>query len=505
MERSNAGLKIGWARADITPDQRVYLAGQHYARVSEGVADPVTSTALAVESLKDGRPDDYVIMVSCDIVGISDELRDSVRAGVESEIPQLDPGKVFLNATHTHSAQLARIRKRNVPDEESGQESPHPYGIELDAMNPAEYIEFAAGRIAGAVKDAWQDRRPSAIGYGIGHAVVAHNRRLVYRDGSSRMYGRADTPEFSHVEGYEDHSVRVMTTYDESRNLTGIVVNVPCPSQVSEHIYEISADYWHDTRRELRRRFGEGLHVLAQCAPSGDLSPHVLIEKRAQERMWRLKDRDTSQNAPRREIAERIADAVGDILPAAEKELRWDPPFAHKAEILDLPRRTITRSDVDEAEKEIEGYRKEYESLLNEIENNPEIKKTKRWYAAVTRPYMKMNWLKNVERRFLQQQASPCFPIEVHAVVLGDIAFVTNPFELYLDYGVRMREWSNAVQTFTVQLAGSGSYLPSERTLQSRGYGSVPASTNVGPEGGEKLVQWSVRTMNELIAATADA
>ncbi len=505
MGRANAGLKIGWAQADITPDQKVYLAGQHYARVSEGVADPVTSTAMAIESVKDGRSDGYVVMVSCDIVGISDELRDSVRAGVESELPQIDPGKVFLNATHTHSAPSARIRKRSVPDSESDQDSIHPYGIELDAMHPAEYIEFAAGRIARAVKDAWEDRKPSAIGYGIGHAVVAHNRRLAYQDGSSIMYGRADTPEFSHVEGYEDHSVRVMTTYDENQRLTGMVVNVPCPSQVSEHIYEISADYWHDTRRELRRRFGEGLHVLAQCAPSGDLSPHVLIDKRAQERMWRLKDRDVSQNAPRQEIAERIADAVGDILPHAKKELRWDPPFAHKSEIVDLPRRKITQSDVEDAEKEIEGYRKEYESLLKEIEENPEIKMEKRWYAAVTRPYMKMNWLKKVAGRFQLQQTSPYHSIEVHAVVLGDVAFVTNPFELYLDYGVRMREWSNAIQTFTVQLAGSGSYLPSERTLQSKGYGSVPASTNVGPEGGEKLVEWSVRTMNELIAAAGDA
>ena len=56
-------LQIGWASADITPDEPVQPVGQHYARISEGVLDPVTATALALSSGPD--PADMVIFVSC--------------------------------------------------------------------------------------------------------------------------------------------------------------------------------------------------------------------------------------------------------------------------------------------------------------------------------------------------------------------------------------------------------------------------------------------------------
>jgi hypothetical protein len=68
------------------------------------------------------------------------------------------------------------------------------------------------------------------------------------------MYGRTDDPEFSHVEGYEDHSVNLLCTWDREGALTGLAVNIACPSQASETSFKISADFWHDTRTELRGR-----------------------------------------------------------------------------------------------------------------------------------------------------------------------------------------------------------------------------------------------------------
>ena len=349
------GVRMGWAEADITPDRPVLLAGQFHARVSEGIMDPVTATALAVESGNDAGPRGHVVMVSCDLASISDELRDAVRERIPSGPEQVHPESVFIGATHTHSAPDARLT---------------PYGMEvcgdaykagvlsgrhtegqarcgmwpalgLDIMSPAEYVEFAADRIADAIMKAWATCEAGGVAYGLGHAVVGRNRRLTYEDDSSKMYGSADIPEFRHVEGYEDHSVYAMMTYDRDEKPTGMIVNVPCPSQVSEHIYRISADYWHETRVELRKRFGKDLFVLPQCAPAGDQSPHVLIGKRAEERMWRLKGRDMEQNAPRQEIAQKIADALRDIVPSAQKEILWNPQFEHRAETLDLPRRMI--------------------------------------------------------------------------------------------------------------------------------------------------------------------
>ena len=72
-------------------------------------------------------------------------------------------------------------------------------------------------------------------------------------------------------------------------------------------------------------------------------------------------------------------------------------------------------------------------------------------------------------------------------VRLGDVAFATNPFEYYLDYGIQIKAKSPATQTFLVQLAGSGSYVSSPRAIAGGGYGSQPQSNPVGAEGGGML------------------
>ena len=43
-------LYVGWATVDITPDKPVALVGQLHKRISQKVRDPLTATALAVET-----------------------------------------------------------------------------------------------------------------------------------------------------------------------------------------------------------------------------------------------------------------------------------------------------------------------------------------------------------------------------------------------------------------------------------------------------------------------
>jgi len=89
-------------------------------------------------------------------------------------------------------------------------------------------------------------------------------------------------------------------------------------------------------------------------------------------------------------------------------------------------------------------------------------------------------------------------PFEINVVRIGDLAFATNPFELYLDYGIRIRARSKAVQTAIVQLAGYGTYLPTVRAVAGRSYGAIPASTFVGPEGGQELVERTLEMIQAL-------
>ena len=221
-------LLIGWAMADVTPDGTIFLRGMHNARVSESAHDPITVTALAIETVGDGVHE-QAIMLSCDKCAIEDGLVDGCREKLRRDAPDFDPRKLFAGATHSHTA----------PEIEEGR-SPDPG---KPVMDISEYRDFLIDKMARAAAQAWKSRRPSGVSWAFGHAVVDHNRRNAYRDGSSRMYGDTNDPEFSHVEGYEDHSVDILFTWSDDAQFTGVVINLACPSQVTAGWSRVSADY----------------------------------------------------------------------------------------------------------------------------------------------------------------------------------------------------------------------------------------------------------------------
>jgi len=508
-EDDGAGkLRIGWASADLTPEKPVVLTGFSRARVSEGVLDPITATALAVESVDGDDATGTVVMVSCDLISIADELRDRVRAKVKQALPEIDPSAVVLNATHTHCGPETRTK----PDlaEKLAQFDLEVslawsnWGIDLGATPPLDYVELASDRIAEAVAQAWKSRKPGGVSFGLAHAVVGHNRLTAYTDGTSRMYGGVGQPNFSHVEGYEDHSVNLLYTWNADRELTGVVVNVAVPSQASGGS-KVTADFWHDTRNELRRRLGEGLFVLPQCSAAGDQSPVVMVARKAEDRMQQLTGRSR-----REQIAVRIADAVTSILSAMEKSVDWNPAFAHRMDLVPLSRRRLSEADIktprathhrpelETVEQAFDRLREEYRTLRRKIEEQPELKAKRGWFNEITAVYWRMKRASRVLDRFELQKTQPTMPVEVHVIRLGDMAIATNRFELYIDFGTQMKARSKAVQTFVVQLAGKGSYLPTERSVAGGGYGAIPESTEVGPDGGRELVEQTLELLDSL-------
>ncbi|MFC1462839.1 hypothetical protein ACFLQU_04455 [Verrucomicrobiota bacterium] len=46
-------VTIGWANRDVTTDKPVSIPGQFHARISEGVCDPVSVTALVIDNGED--------------------------------------------------------------------------------------------------------------------------------------------------------------------------------------------------------------------------------------------------------------------------------------------------------------------------------------------------------------------------------------------------------------------------------------------------------------------
>lgn len=497
-------MQIGWASCDLTPDRPVFVSGQFHSRISEGVMDPITATVLVLDS--ETADSGAVFLVSCDVVAIPDGLRDLVRKHAKELLPEINPKNIIINATHTHEAPEIRVDSESpfaaegTKDEDDFADngiSPIPglHELEKGMTLPAEYTMWASRRIAAAIAEAWKKRAPGGIGYGLGQAVVGHNRRVSYFGGASRMYGETSDPDFSHIEGYEDHSVNILCTWDKDKNLTGMIINVACPSQDNEGFYVLSADYWHDVREEIRKRFGDDVYVLAQPSASGDQSPHLLLNREAEQRMWRL-----MECSHRQDLAVRIADSVSRILPYIEKEIDWNPVLNHTVENVDLQRRFLSEWDVSNAAEDADRLRSEYNEIVKAYEKDPDSRTPKEWYTDLTNRFRMMRWNEAVAMRYALEKKEPTIPAELHALRLGDIAIATNPFEYYLDFGMQIKAHSQAIQTFVVQLAGGGTYLPTHRAIQGKSYGAMAPSTPVGPEGGKQVVDWTVNAINSFFA-----
>ncbi len=446
-------LDIGWAVRDMTPSRPVMLQGQMYRRIARLAMDPLLVTALAIEG---GDPKDCAIIVSCDLCMVPDSLQAAVRERLAGRLPSLLADKILLNATHTHTSLVL----------EHGSYE-HPGG---EVMTPEECTSWVADHAADAAADAWQSRSEHAIGVAFEHAVVGHNRRAVYADGTAQMYGRTDREDFLGVEGSEDHSVDILFTWDAGGHLTGVVLDVPCPSQVDEHLEVLSADFWHDIRVELRARFDEGLYVLPLCGAAGDISPHLLLYGREEEQL-----RSHRGVSERQEIAARVGDAVQRALPCTSPAT-GDTPFAHAVRRTGLSPRKVTQAERDWAQAE-------YERVIRDDDPGS-------WWPQR---------LREIVERFDGRGSSEPVPVEIHIVRVGDAVLATNPFELFLDYGLRIKARSLASQTLIVQLAaGRRGYLPTERAVRGGGYSAVPSSSMVGPAGGRELVEETLKMIGDL-------
>jgi hypothetical protein len=464
---ADARLWIGAATADITPDRPVPLTGGRTVRVSTGIASRCTASVLALESREGDRVVDQAILISCDLCVIRPGIQEGFRRYVADRLPGFDVEKLFLAATHTHSAPVLLQDRYDEKD----------YGT---AMQPKEYVPFLYARLAEAVADAWNNRAVGAVAWGLGHAVVGCNRRVVYADGHAQMYGKTNDPAFRQFEGYEDHAVDVLCFYDDAGRLKASVLALACPAQVTEGSKHLSADFWHEVRERLRAKHGSQLCVLGFCAPAGDQSPHRLYRKRSEARMDRLRGLTECQ-----ELGRRIARAFDDVVDVIAKDVRNSVLFAHRVQRIELPARLVTEAEYAKAKK-----------ICDELDAKPTKGPTDVW----TRGFYGLV----VTRYEAQQQGNRNYPLELHVLRLGDLAIATNPFELYVDYGVQIQARSPAEQTMLIQLASvmdqHGYYVPTPRAVAAGGYSAEVTHNMIGPEGAQALVERTLEAIGALWA-----
>ena len=493
-------LRIGWAEESIVPDKKVSLAGQFFERISEYVESEISVTAMAVES--DGE---QLILASVDVTTLSGPLLQLAREKFAKLTTEVDPNKLVVSATHTHTSVKMALKQTKLNRNTVGVlEEFLPKGkayktlvtADETVLTPQEGAELVTDKIALAAKKAWDNLKEAKFTNEFGRAAVGMCRRVSYDDGSARMWGDTNTANFVAMEGGSDSGIELLYTFDKENKLTGVVANITCPAQILEQRSFISADYWGRTKALLREKFGEDIYLLGLCGAAGDQCPRDLVRWVEPESpiddpnvkrpnlLKRKADPSMYDVSGCNRVGKRIANEIISVYEEIE-ELQEEAVFKHKVLQLNLPLRRATIEEHDKAIREIEYY----------IEKN----KDKESFTYEDNAYLHVH--AGVIKRFRNQQTTEVVTAEVHIIRLGNIAIVTNPFELFLDYGNQMKARSYAEQTFVVQLCCDAlGYLPTEKAEKAGHYSAYISSGLVGHEGGDVLTRVTIKEINEMFS-----
>lgn len=488
-------IKIGWSEQSLVPEGRkVSLAGQFVERISGEVETPITVSTLAIEC-----GEESAIFCVCDLVSTSTLLVGEIRAAIPDDLG-IPKDKIMISAIHTHTSMeyggrgdgfgssLQALMKYKPEDVEY---VPMVSSDDPNILKGDEARAFIAQRAAKSIIEAWQSRKEGGYATGFGRAAIGMCRRTCYDDGSAKMWGDTNSANFTELEAGNDSGIEMLFTYDSNKKLTGMAVNIACPAQVLEHQHFISSDFPGKIKRMLREKYGD-INFIYFISPAGDQCPRDMVR-------WVNPEIEINDpNIDRPDYIERDADpSMFDIRGAERAALRavneieyeianvekinFESELKHKKITVTLPVRRVTIAEKDFAEEKIKQFFEKCGKTINYADNaNMMI------YAGTL-------------ARYEYQHTRDTYDIEVHILRLGDIAFATNPFELFLNYGNKMRARSRARQTFLIQHScGSFGYLPTEKAEKGSHYSAFVSSGTTGHEGGDILVRTTVEEINKL-------
>ena len=490
-------VKIGWAEVDITPKEKISLAGQFFERISDEVESELKAVAWAVES--DGE---QMIICEADIVSVGDNLHSEVKR-IVSEKTGISASKIITGAIHTHTSYTyerwmvaggSDFGKKYLDKKLPEDMKYVPLVSGEKCMSPAAALDFLVEKMSEACIAAWNNRAPAYYKNAFGRVAVGMCRRVSYDDGSTKMWGDTNHPNFAELEGGNDSGMELIFTYDNNKKLTGVVANVACPAQVVEHRSFISSDYWGKVRENIKKKFGDDVAVLGLCSAAGDQCPRDMIrwvnpetpiddpnikreayvERRADPSMFDITGLKL--------VGKRISNEIISVFEELDGELNDEALLVHETFNLTMPLRKVTIAEYNNAIEKIDEFIAKNRGKHTSFEDTAAL----HVYSGTL-------------SRFDLQKTMSTYEDEIHIIRFGDIAIATNPYELFLDYGNRIRARSLAKQTILIQLScGSRAYLPTEKAERGSHYSAYVSSGMTGHEGGDILVAATLDRINKM-------
>jgi hypothetical protein len=426
---------VGFAQADISCAVGTPLGGNARTdKAARGVHDPLHATVAVLV-----RDDDAHVMVGLDLLSAPSHLVEAIASAVRSSTG-IPASRVFVSATHTHSG----------PDVGRG------HGMDQhDYTMVDEWERAAASLIAVTAADAQRAAVPARMRVTTAEVPdLSFNRRLIHRDGSTRMNWEGVPPEdVLGARGPIDPSLLVLAFYDDAGAPLGAVVHFTLhPAILVGHEWLVSADYVAEASTVISRSLGD--------------SP-VLFLNGALGNINHLDFRDPGRAIGFSESA-RVGSALGRA--AVEAVAGSNGPevldlVCFRALTVTLEQRTVGREQYEAARTLLAAGTGDVEAL----DGIP--------------PEAYARWTVTAGRGL-----TPLLDVRIAVLRLQEVVLVYVPFEVFVEFGLLLRD---AFPQFLVKVVspanGYFGYLPTAVAFAEGGYEPTLGTSTISPGQGEHL------------------
>lgn len=419
-------MRAGFAWVDVTPPPGLALMGQFHERLATHARDPLCANAVAFQA--GDAP--AAVIVSCDVALLETPWVDSVRQRFAEQSGQ-SAEQLIVHATHTHVGPCTTGFFTGEPD--------------------AGWLETLAAGIVEAATQALARLTPVTLQTtSCQLANLGWNRRGMYADGTSSMYGHSDAPGFLGLEGPRDPEVGLIAARDGGGRVVGVVLSFATHPNSLEGEQYYSADLPGEVRRVLRGAYGPEAGVVYLTGAAGNTAPSI------------LHPHDPSQPWRGEAGVRRSGEYLGGMVLAALAEPYQPAPdeLAHHRLTIDVPLRHWPTPDEPH-----------YPIPLDHAD----------WGEACD--YYR------AEGEAWPTRENPV-PVHLNCVRVGDALIATCPAELFVEWGLALRATRPGAVTLIAELTdGYVGYVPTSLAFGRGGYETWPAySSRLIEDAGQRIV-----------------
>jgi len=450
-------MKVGFARADITPSPGVHLCGQLDPVRAHGVESRLYATAMCLE-----EAGTKALFCSCDVLAIPTPLSAAIseQAAKAARVPG---DNIVIATTHTHSG-------------------PNTVDIFGKDANP-QYMEDLKRDLVTVLSRAALNTRQARLSFAEGQlAGYAFNRRFVMSDGTIQTHPLKLDPHIIAAEGPDSTRLDVLYASDGGGRPLGAAIGFGCHGTVMPRDNTmISSDYPGKAAASLSAALGGDATVLFMPGASGNICQVNPLD------------------ASRKELGAPWAETMGRAVADKASELIREDAVAARGplrvirETIRIPRREIPAELIRWAERHdntgaqppaLSNYGTErFGELHGGMVSLAELFATPFWADFYA------NEIKTLQGLRAREQAV-AFSITV--VCQDNWALVALPCELFVEWSDAIRSRSPFGHTMVVELAnGWHGYVPTRRAFERPGGYETKelTSTILVPEAGEMILR----------------